>query len=180
MSWLTLASGALILWAQLWLYRRQGRRFPARDAGGERQTYAVTLPTRLFRVMKFPLGAAVIVHLALLPLEPTSPSWQRWLLGGIVALSGLVVLDRSFLALGKHFAPCDRGALPRERVRNGPYRLLKHPIYVANLLIFGGMAVQSCSWLIAISWVILAVIYFFSARDENRALRALDLKPLSS
>lgn len=168
MSWLTLASGALILWAQLSLYRRQGRRFPARDTG-ERRTYAVTMPTRLFRTLKFPLGAAVIVHLALLPLEP-GPGWQRWLLGGIIALSGLLLLDRSLLALGEHFAPCDRGALPRSHVRSGPYRLLSHPIYVANLLIFGGMTVQSCSWLIASSWVILAVIYCFSARDENRAL----------
>lgn len=173
MSWLTLVCGALFLWVQLRLYRRQIQRFPARDAT-ERQAYAVTLPTRLFRVLKFPLGAAVILHLALLPLEASSPGWPRWLLGGTVAVCGLVLLDRSLLALGANFAPCDRGTLPRELAHSGPYRLLKHPIYLANLLIFGGMAVQSCSWLIATSWVILALIYFFSARDENRALRSLD------
>lgn len=172
MSWLTLASGLVFLALQLHLYRRQGRLFQT-SATSARPTYAVTLPTRLFRTLKVPLGAAVFLHLALLPSAASAPTWRCFLGGALIALCGLALLDRSLLALGENFAPCDRGKLPFERVRRGPYRLLSHPIYLANLLIFGGMAVQSFSWLIAGSWTILAVIYVFSARDEKNALKQI-------
>ena len=173
MSWLTLLSGVVFLAFQLHLYRRQRQLFP-RPEESVRENYNTTWPTRLFKTLKFPLGAAVIFHLLWQPFRAAEPLWQTVLLGGIVGVMGLILLDRSLLALGENFSPCDQGQLPFEHVKRGPYRFLSHPIYVANLLIFGGMALQSFSWWIGTSWIVLLIIYIFSARDEKKALHALE------
>lgn len=176
MNGLTLLCGVIFLAVQLQLYRRQHKLFPT-PPSSDRSPYATTLPTRLFRTLKFPLGIAVLLHLALLPFSTSTSTWPRFVLGAAIGSAGLLLLDRSLIALGKNFAPCDRGLLPKEYVRRGPYRFLDHPIYVANLLIFGGMAVQSFSWWLGGSLAVLSVIYFFSARDEKKALRSLDTRP---
>jgi len=140
--------------------------------------YRVSLPTRLFRWAKAPLYLTVVLHLVLdVLMSDPGPAPRALFLALSIGAAALLLLHRSLTALGANFAPCDRGVLPRELVRAGPYRWLSHPIYVANLLLVTAVAVASPGPLIVATGAALAVFYAFASRDESRALRRLGAVP---
>ena len=55
-------------------------------------------------------------------------------------------------------------------VTHGPYRRVRHPIYFAVLLIFGGMLGNHCTPLRAAVFVLLAVVLDIKCRYEERLL----------
>lgn len=173
MALLTLAGGLALIAANLWLYRRQRVRYPEMQRP-DRRPYRASLPTRLFARIKIPFYLLLVAHLALeaFVLEPEGPPAWRAAVGLGLGACGLAVLFAALEALGGNFAPCDRAVLPFERVRSGPYRVLDHPVYAGNLLLFTGLAVASFGPLIVACWTVVAVVYGFAIRDEDRALRA--------
>jgi protein-S-isoprenylcysteine O-methyltransferase Ste14 len=141
-------------------------------------TYSLSLPTRLFRWVKAPLYGALALHLVReVLLSRSAPAPRALLAALIVGATALVLLQWSLRSLGRNFAPCDRGILPRELVRCGPYRWLPHPIYTANLLLVAALAIASFGPLIVATGALLAVFYAFAIRDESRALRRLSTAP---
>ena len=61
--------------------------------------------------------------------------------------------------------------LPHAIVQTGPYRRVRHPVYTANLLLLGGIALATGSLWMVLDLVVLAVFYLRSAVLEERALR---------
>lgn len=168
---LSLVVGQLAVYG---LHRRRG--------GGvrPRPEYPLSIPTRLFRWIKGPLYLVVLLHLVAEVLTSGSPPPPRVLLAAmVIGAAALGLLHWSLKALGPNFAPCDRGILPRERVRTGPYRWLTHPIYGANLLLVGAVALGSFGPAIVGVGAALAFFYAFAIRDEERALRGLHAAPES-
>lgn len=163
-----------LMLGQLAIYRlhRRGR------GGWSGPTYPLSFPTRLFRWVKGPLYGVIVLHLVReVLLAPSAPA-PRLLLPALgVGAAALGLLLWSLRTLGPNFAPCDRGILPREMVRSGPYRWLPHPIYTANLLLVVAVAVASLGPLIVAAGVALACFYLFAIRDETRALRQLGAAP---
>jgi len=173
MSYLPVLILAAGLVANIAIYKRQHRRFGTRDSGRvEKRSYAASRPTRLFRHVKYALYLAALAYLLLNPLvlNPVQPSPARLLLGALVGVSGLVLLFLSLEALGENYAPCDQGVLPRSRVRHGPYRTLKHPMYVANILQLVGAAIVSFGALIVVLILVYSCFVALIAREENAAL----------
>lgn len=169
---LTPAVSLALVATQLWLYRRQRLRHPAGEAE-PRDAYATSWPTRLFTWIKVPFYVLVSAALALGPwLRAEGPSVLQASLGVVLAIGGLGLFHGAMQALGRNFAPCDRAAMPFERVRSGPYRYFEHPMYSGNLLLFAGLGVANGSGPILVCTALLAVFYVFSIRDENRALEA--------
>lgn len=95
---------------------------------------------------------------------------ENFIPGLIVSLLGLGLLKWSLHSLGMNYAPCNLVRKPDVKVTHGPYRYFRHPIYLSNLLILGGILCSYPNILGLISWLSLAVFYIFSARDENRVL----------
>jgi protein-S-isoprenylcysteine O-methyltransferase Ste14 len=89
------------------------------------------------------------------------PSWMSWQSGAAVALVGECLR----LWAAGHI---DKG---REITRSGPYRFLRHPLYVGSTLIGVGFAIASRSlavWVLTLGY--LAVTLWAAIRTEERTL----------
>jgi protein-S-isoprenylcysteine O-methyltransferase Ste14 len=53
---------------------------------------------------------------------------------------------------------------------NGPYRFLKHPMYLSVLLALAGICLMSQSWLSVMAWVGLVFVLDRKSRLEERSL----------
>lgn len=175
MRWAFLATGLGLVLAAVAIYKLHTWRIPKRSKEA-RPRYELSWPTRAMRWVKQPLIAAAGLHSVVdtLWLDPAGPGPIRYAAGLALSLAGLGLLHASLSALGENFAACDEGRLPHERVRSGVYRVLNHPIYVANVGLFAGIAVMDAGPVIAGATLLLVVFYAFSIRDEDRALARLD------
>ncbi len=82
------------------------------------------------------------------------PLWLR--AGGLVlAALGLLLLWRGHHALGKNFHPTLEAAPNQELVTTGPYRYVRHPLYVAFLLMLTSTGLLSSNWFIGVVGVLL-------------------------
>jgi protein-S-isoprenylcysteine O-methyltransferase Ste14 len=89
------------------------------------------------------------------------------LAGDIVAVSGCVWLLASVLALGRCF-----GVLPEARglVVRGPYRLVRHPVYVGEIVALAGLTLAApVPWNLGLLAIFVAA-QILRARMEERAL----------
>jgi protein-S-isoprenylcysteine O-methyltransferase Ste14 len=125
--------------------------------------YSHRKPTRKYDRQGLWLGLLA----ALLPLAtpyPVSMSLPLIILG--VLGYGLILW--SLLTLGSRFgiAPADRGL-----VMNGPYRLVRHPMYLGELILRAALVATSPQPLIASGLlVILAAIQILRARREENII----------
>ncbi len=98
----------------------------------------------------------------------------RWLGLPLIAIGApvLVWCIVNFAREGKGtLAPVDP---PKFVVRGGPYRFVRNPMYVANLLIVSGGALFFESWAVA-GWAVLiaAAFHMFVVRYEEPTLKRL-------
>ncbi|MEO8480827.1 MAG: isoprenylcysteine carboxylmethyltransferase family protein [Acidobacteriota bacterium] len=107
--------------------------------------------------LRVPLGfLCAAVALALV-----RPSWATWPVGAAVAAMGECLR----LWAAGHI---DKG---REITRSGPYRFLRHPLYVGSTLIGLGFALASGSVIVwALTTVYLGVTLAAAVRTEERTL----------
>ncbi|MCI0728056.1 MAG: isoprenylcysteine carboxylmethyltransferase family protein, partial [Chloroflexi bacterium] len=101
------------------------------------------------------------------------PAWLRWSGAGLAILA--VALNwwghqALSVALGESFDPGLRLRPGRALVVTGPYRWLRHPIYLAFLLMLTAAGLLSANWLVGFSGVamILSVIAFRVPEEERR------------
>lgn len=94
-----------------------------------------------------------------------------WAGVGLAAV-GLLGFVWAMASLGGAYSPCYDSSVPDAVVKTGPYRFVRHPIYLCNGLQLGGVAVAVGSpWLYAAAAVV-ACYYITSARQEERLLSA--------
>jgi protein-S-isoprenylcysteine O-methyltransferase Ste14 len=99
---------------------------------------------RVARRSRVPLGFV----LAALYLWLAHPTPSAIGLGAVVAACGL----------GLRAAAAGHVKKDRELTTSGPYRWVRHPLYVGSMLIAAGFAVASRNW-----WVVLAMAVMFAA-----------------
>ncbi len=82
------------------------------------------------------------------------PLWLR--LGGIaLGAAGLLLLWKSHVALDRNFRPTLEVFSEQDLVRTGPYGVLRHPMYVAFLIMLASTGLISANWFIGIVGVLL-------------------------
>ena len=84
--------------------------------------------------------------------------------GMIVLIVATVLHVNSMKHLGENYSPCFDSYRPVRLVKQGPYQYIRHPIYLANILLCAGYSMASRS-----VWVIL-----FSGYGAYKMLRALE------
>ena len=89
--------------------------------------------------------------------------------GSVLQLLGLMMLAGALLSLRRSFAvvPANRGIR-----QGGAYRLVRHPVYLAELTVLLGVALANPTWLNCIIWVCECALQVARARAEERFLCA--------
>jgi len=110
-------------------------------------------------------GAAILPAVLRAPSESTSTGLV--LAGELVALLGCAGMLVAALALGRCF-----GVLPEARglVTHGPYRLVRHPLYLGEFAGMGGLLLASPTLRNLAAGVVFVVAQLTRMRLEERAL----------
>jgi protein-S-isoprenylcysteine O-methyltransferase Ste14 len=121
-------------------------------------------------VLQFVLIAAVLVLGVLAPGWPEGARW--WLKGGgvLCVFGGALVLVLAGRALGSGFTPFPKPAEAGELVEDGPFAVVRHPIYSGGLLVAAGISLALSPWALVATGG-LAVVWALKARVEERFLR---------
>jgi protein-S-isoprenylcysteine O-methyltransferase Ste14 len=90
-------------------------------------------------------------------------------LGWIVAAAGLALGIWAGRTMGDSLSAYPRPPHSSELVQTGPFRLIRHPIYVGGTLFFAGLGLVFSVYALALTGV-LALLWVFKARYEERLL----------
>ena len=93
-------------------------------------------------------------------------------LGILLTLAGIVLRQWAIWILGKFFSPNVRIVTGQEIVKEGPYRILRHPAYTGFLMIFIGFGLAFGTWVGTLANVILlSPAIYYRIRVEENAMR---------
>lgn len=145
--------------------------FREQEQAESRKVYKTSAPTRLFKTAVRFLYILVLVRILGTPFLDISIERTNLILGSVLCAIAIILLNKSLRALGKNYAPCHAGILPRERIASGPYRIFAHPIYLSNLILLAGVWIAIGGLLLGPVWVIFACFYAISIRDEEKAFK---------
>jgi protein-S-isoprenylcysteine O-methyltransferase Ste14 len=126
------------------------------------------------RAVSANLGAFVVFFAVLFVFSgSTHAAWAlAWAASGCaVALTGAVVVWKSRVALGPAWSLVPKAGEQTGLITNGPYRLVRHPIYLGFSLVATGQAVAFSS-VPALLVVVICVIpsFVWRAVEEERVL----------
>ena len=79
------------------------------------------------------------------------PVWLRWA-GVAIALAGFALLQWAQVTLANSWSDTPRMLKEQSLITSGPYRLIRHPIYTAFILILSSTLFISSNWLIGLGW----------------------------
>lgn len=97
------------------------------------------------------------------------PVWVRWTGVGI-ALVGSALLQWAQVTLGKSWSDTPRMMKEQTLITSGPYRIVRHPIYTAFILILGSTLFISSNWLIGLCWAGMTILETVSRIGFEEAL----------
>ena len=90
-------------------------------------------------------------------------------LGWIVALTGAVVVGAARWAMGRSFTVFPSPPPDGELVVEGPYSMMRHPMYVGGVFFFAGLSLVFSAWGLVLTGI-LALFWVAKARREERYL----------
>ena len=97
-------------------------------------------------------------------------SVQMVLAGLLVGLLGLGLFRTARRTLAANYSPCFHAYVPNGITTSGIYRVIRHPIYTANMLMVVAGYLVSGSLLMLVMLAMLVTLYVKSARIEEAAL----------
>ena len=88
------------------------------------------------------------------------------------SLCGLsvIILFIARYNLSDNYSPCYDMKAPRDFIQHGMYKMVRHPIYLSNLILLAGVFMISGSAWIGLNFSILFIYYFLSALKEEKYL----------
>ena len=91
-------------------------------------------------------------------------------LGISIATIAIIFFVTAKFNLGEHYSPCFDSFVPKDIIREGLYKYVRHPIYTSNIILLIGMAIATGSIWIIINLVVLTAYYVNSAYREEAVL----------
>jgi protein-S-isoprenylcysteine O-methyltransferase Ste14 len=119
--------------------------------------------------LQFALLLAVLVVGLLAPGWPDAARW--WLKGAGVLLvfAGALVIVQAARALGSGLTPFPKPSEAGTLVEDGPYGVVRHPVYSGGILFAAGISLALSPWAL-VPTGLLAVVWALKARVEERFL----------
>lgn len=117
------------------------------------------------------LGAGVFLDY-LYPFQIISCPWAFRIVSGclLIAVSGLIAVG-AFRALINCKTPFNPAKPTLKIVCEGPFRYSRNPLYLALLLLLGGIAALRCSlWLVCAEITLFSLLEYFAIRPEEKYL----------
>jgi protein-S-isoprenylcysteine O-methyltransferase Ste14 len=104
----------------------------------------------------------------------SGPVLPRRVISACLFGGGLLLVSLAALAVGPfgiRVGPApERGA---RLTTSGPYRWIRHPMYMGTLLITSAWLAEGCSWARGLAWLALAGVLVVKLRLEERMLGAM-------
>ena len=121
--------------------------------------------------LQFALLAAILVLGVVGPGWPDGARW--WLKGAGAALvfAGALVIVKAARALGSGLTPFPKPADAGELVEDGPFAVVRHPVYSGGILFATGISLALSPWAL-VATAVLTVVWALKARVEERYLLA--------
>ncbi len=119
-------------------------------------------------VLQFALMAAIV---AFVLAWPDGGSSGRSVLGAVLFLAGVAVVFLAARALGSSLTPFPRPVRSGRLVDDGPYAIVRHPVYSGGILVFAGIPLALSPWAL-VGTGLLAVTWALKSRVEERFLLA--------
>ena len=91
-------------------------------------------------------------------------------LGSSLCGLSVIILFIARYNLSDNYSPCYDMKAPKDFIQHGVYRVVRHPIYLSNLILLAGVFLISGSALIGLNFSILFIYYLISALKEERYL----------
>lgn len=116
--------------------------------------------------------AALLVLLVLAPADSVPAEYGDGvhLAGWIAGVGGALLFLSSLLNLGRSFTPFPRPLDDGALVTHGVYRLVRHPMYLAALLVCLGFSLVTASTARLLLTLILFIFFDLKSRREERWL----------
>ena len=124
-------------------------------------------------------GGWVALQFVLLPVAIAvglvAPGWPESvapplsIVGAVTAIAGGLVAVLAARALGSSLTPWPRPGDPASFVERGPYRVVRHPIYLGGILFTTGFSLAFSPWAL-LPTAALAVTWGLKAQVEERFL----------
>ena len=134
-----------------------------------RPTYRLSGLTKTFKTAAGFLYSLVLIRILSIPLLEISIEKNNLILGSVLCAFGILLLNKSLKELGLNYAPSYAGVLPERRVMTGPHRYFAHPMYISNLVLLAGVWITAGGFLLGAIWLVFALFYATSIKDEERA-----------
>ncbi len=126
--------------------------------------------TKLVGIAFFLTGLALLAAPALNYLQIgtlTLSPFVGWI-GIVIAVSGIALRLWANKTLGAFYTRTLRVAATQHIVREGPYRLLRHPGYLGSILMWVGAALATTNWIAAfVAVVVMFIAYHFRIVSEE-------------
>jgi protein-S-isoprenylcysteine O-methyltransferase Ste14 len=116
----------------------------------------------------------VAIQFGLLGVMVFYPRDQAWIptdlmrtvgIGFMVVGVGVGLWSAVYLGRGLTASPLPNGAT--DLVMRGPYRFVRHPMYTAVILLGMGMTIRSGSWIVALAFGALVILFAVKSRWEE-------------
>ena len=124
----------------------------------------ITMTLSTFTVMV----ASLLVGLRIIGIDPALGGLS--FTGAILAWSGIAGTVYSRRCLGRNWAAETKMYEDHQLVVSGPYRVVRHPIYLFAIIMYIGLALAFPVWWGALAVLVINVAYVLKTKDEDAYL----------
>lgn len=170
--------GGLLVHKAVWefLKHRQtaGRARP--DLGHARKPARRAFSVQAVKAVKIAVLVGIAVQTLLPDVLPlTGDPLLLRIAGTFIYSAGLLIAIRGRTELGGNWSDIEAARVLNEQkvVSNGPYRLIRHPIYVGDLLLLLGLELALNSWLVVGVLLLAPIVLRQAVREEKKLASAL-------
>jgi protein-S-isoprenylcysteine O-methyltransferase Ste14 len=137
-------------------------------------------PRSLFVQLVKVVKVAILLGIALQTFLPdilplSSEPFMLRLAGALIYTAGLLIAIRGRTELGINWSDIETAKVLSDQsvVSSGLYRLIRHPIYVGDLIMLFGLELALNSWLVFGVLLLMPVVLRQAIREEEKLIRSL-------